>query len=187
VDEAGRGEVRQHDLHALVGGRLEGAGGGRRVDRDADDDAGLLRQHGLDVGDLLLGLEAGVGDRDDLDAHGGELGLQGLDLGPRPVVAAVVHDDRRGGVHPLDLGELLVAQLDHRDRLRGHAVHVLDQNRVRQLGQRRGGVGGPGAAGAEPGGETEQGGGAEKVPAVHDGVAPGPRPGTSRPRWRGDT
>ena len=93
-----------------------------RVDRDRDDDVRLLRHHGLDVGDLLLRLEAGVGDGDDLDAHLGELGLQALDLGVRPVVAAVVQDERGLGVHALDLGELLVAERDRRGRLRLLAV-----------------------------------------------------------------
>ena len=65
---------------------------------------GFWAMHGLDVGDLLLRLEAGVGDGDDLDPHGGELRLQALDLRLRPVIAAVVHDDRRLGVHVLDLG-----------------------------------------------------------------------------------
>ena len=69
--------------------------------------SGFLRHHGLDVGDLLLRLEAGVGDGDDLDAFGRELRLQRRDLRIRPVVAAVVEHQRRLGVLGLDLGELV--------------------------------------------------------------------------------
>ena len=38
--------------------------------------------------------------------------FRSVDLGLRPVVAAIVHDDRRRGLHVLDLRELLVARAD---------------------------------------------------------------------------
>ena len=68
--------------------------------------SGFLRHHRLEVGDLLLRLEAGVGDRDDLDAFGGELRLQRGFLRVRPIVAAVVEHQRRLGVLGLHLARV---------------------------------------------------------------------------------
>ena len=53
---------------------------------------------------------------DDFDAHRRELRLQRGILRLRPVVAAVVQDDGRLGVHGLDLGQLLIRQRDARPR-----------------------------------------------------------------------
>ena len=137
--------VHEHDLGPGVGRRLERGRGGRRIDRCGDDDAGLLRHHRLDVGHLLLGLEPGVGHGDHADAHVGELGFQRLDLRARPVVAAVVHDDRGRRVHVLDLLQLLCRQRHRGDRRRLLAVRAGDEDvglEVLHRLRRVGGVGG---------------------------------------------
>ena len=103
-------------LTPLSADRLVGGGGGDRVDRDRDDDVGLLGHHGLDVGDLLLRLEAGVGDGDDLDAFGGELRLERGFLRVRPVVAAVVEHERGRRMLGLHLGEFIGRERDARRR-----------------------------------------------------------------------
>ena len=99
--------VHEHQLDALVGDSLVGGGGGDGIDRDGDDDVWLLGHHGLEVGDLLLRLEASVGGCDDLDAFGGELRLQRRFLRVRPVIAAVVKHQRRLGVLGLHLRQLV--------------------------------------------------------------------------------
>ena len=55
-----------------------------------------------------------------------------LGAGRRGIVARP-HDHRRRG----DRGQLVVAELHDRDRLRGYTVDILDQDRVRQLGKGR--------------------------------------------------
>jgi hypothetical protein len=99
--------VHEHELHA--GGRRlpVGARGGDGVGRDGDDDVRSPREHGFDVGNLPVGFEAGVGDGDDVDAQLAELLAETGDLGVRPAVAGVVHDDRGGGLlrpHLLGIG-----------------------------------------------------------------------------------
>ena len=79
--------------------------------------SGFFAMHRLDVGDLLLGLEAGVGDGDDIDAFGGELRLERGLLRIRPVVAAVVEHERRCRVLGLDLGEFVGGERNARGGL----------------------------------------------------------------------
>jgi hypothetical protein len=125
-----RDVVHEDELHALRGRTLVRARGRHGIRGDRDDDVGLVGEHGRQVGDLPLDVEAGVGDGDDVDAHLGELRPQAGDLRPRPVVAAVVHDDRRGGVHRPDLPELLVAEPEADRRRRGLAVRSRAENLV---------------------------------------------------------
>jgi hypothetical protein len=98
-----RDVVHEHELHTLVRSLTVGGFGGNRVGRNGDDDVRLLGEHGLDVRDLRLRLEVGVRYGDHLDAHLGELLFQPVNLGVRPVVSAVVEDDRGSRVLRLDL------------------------------------------------------------------------------------
>src|SRR5581483_5499951 len=63
-----------------------------------------------DVRDLLFRIETRVSDGDDVDAELGELRLKAGHLRLRPVVTAVVHDNRRFRLHLADATELLVGQ-----------------------------------------------------------------------------
>ena len=103
--------VHVDQLDAALGRLAVGVGGGNRVGRNGNDDLWVAAQHGLEIGDLLLGIEAGVGDGHHLDAHRVELGLEPCDLRIRPGVAGVVHQNRRLGSHGLDRGEFSVAEL----------------------------------------------------------------------------
>ena len=135
--------VHEHQFDAFVRGGLVRCGRGDRVDRDRYDDVGLLRHHGLEVGDLLLGLETGVGDRDDVDPFGLELRLQRVRLSLRPVVAGVVEHQRRGGVLRLDFGEFVVGQDDGGGGRGLLAVRSLAHDRRLQRGHCCVGIGRP--------------------------------------------
>ena len=104
---AGRDVRQEDDLHAGLDRRLEGLRRGGRVERQGEDDARVLGEHGLDVAHLLGGIEAGIGGGDDLDAESVELvGRAGGDR---------VHEVRRGVPEQ-----------------RGRRVHVLDLRRPRR-------------------------------------------------------
>jgi hypothetical protein len=101
--EAVRHVVHEDQLDTVFGHRFVGIRGGDGVGGDRHDDVRVSGLYGLQVRDLLAGIEVHVGGGDGLDVHLLELGLQAVYLGPGPVVAPVVHDDRGRRVHPPDL------------------------------------------------------------------------------------
>ena len=87
---------QEHQLHAVGDRCPERFGGGHRIERQRQDDAGLLDQRGLDVAALLGGVERGVGGGDDLDSQAVELvGRAGAD---RIHEIRLVVPQQRGGV-----------------------------------------------------------------------------------------
>jgi hypothetical protein len=97
-------------MHTLFGGLPVRRGSGDWICRDRDYDAWVAGEDRLDVRNLRLWLEVGIGFGDDLNPHLPKLLAQTSDLRRGPVVTAVVHDDGRGCTHGLDFGQLLVGQ-----------------------------------------------------------------------------
>ena len=111
----------EHDLGAGLDRRAEGFRRGGRVERQRQDDARLLGEHGLDVALLLGGIEAGVGGGDDADAEPLELVARSRRHRVHEIGRSV--PEKGGGVLALlELGDFRVAELDLARRRRRLAI-----------------------------------------------------------------
>ena len=132
---------QEHQLHAVGDRCPERLGRGHRIERQREDDAGLLDQRGLDVAALLGGVERGVGGGDHLDSQPGELVGRARRDGVREV-RQVVPQQRSGMAAALELRGAVVGDGHGLRRGRRFPLRADGLRHGRQRGrQGRGGKG----------------------------------------------